>query len=37
MIAPLDTTAPVLVLGGRKTQKAGPTVSVVVSATTEDL
>ena len=36
-VTPLDTTAPVLVLGGSKTQKAGKTVSVVVSATTEDM
>ena len=34
---PLDTTAPVFVLGGKKTQKAGKTVSVVVGATTENL
>ena len=34
---PVDTTTPGLVLGGNKTQKAGKTVSVVVSATTEDL
>ena len=33
----LDTTTPGLALGGKKTQKAGKTVSVVVSATTEDL
>jgi hypothetical protein len=33
----LDTTTPGLTLGGKKTQKAGKTVSVVVSATTEDL
>jgi glucose/arabinose dehydrogenase len=32
-----DTTTPGLTLGGKKTQKAGKTVSVVVSATTEDL
>ena len=34
---PLDTTASGFVLGGKTTQKAGKTVSVVVSATTEDL
>jgi hypothetical protein len=33
----LDTTTPGLTLGGKKTQKAGKTVSVVVSATTEGL
>ncbi len=32
-----DTTKPGLALGGKTTQKAGKTVSVVVSATTEDL
>jgi hypothetical protein len=32
-----DTTKPGLTLAGKKTQKAGKTVSVVVSATTEDL
>ena len=32
-----DTTTPGLALGGKTTQKAGKTVSVVVSATTEDL
>lgn len=37
VIPPLDTTSPVLVLGGQKTQKAGKTVNVVVSATTEDM
>jgi uncharacterized delta-60 repeat protein len=37
VIPPLDTTSPVLVLGGSKTQKAGKTISVVVSATTEDM
>ena len=34
---PLDTTASGFVLGGKKTQKAGKSVSVLVSATTEDL
>jgi uncharacterized delta-60 repeat protein len=34
---PLDTTAPGFVLGGKKTVKAGKTITVVVSATTEDL
>ncbi len=34
---PLDTTRPGLALGGKKTQKAGKIVSVVVSATTEGL
>ena len=34
---PLDTTTPGIALGGSKTQKAGKTVNVVVSATTEDL
>jgi hypothetical protein len=33
----VDTATPGLTLGGKKTQKAGKTVSVVVSATTEDL
>ena len=33
----LDTTKPGLMLGGKTSQKAGNTVSVVVSATTEDL
>ncbi len=37
VIPPLDTTAPVFVLGGNKTQKAGKTVNVVVSATAEDM
>ncbi len=37
METPLDITAPAFVLGGSKAQKAGKTVSVVVSATTEDL
>jgi hypothetical protein len=32
-----DTTTPGLALGGKKSQKAGKIVSVVVSATTEDL
>ncbi len=32
-----DTTKPGLMLGGKTSQKAGKTVSVVVSATTEDL
>ena len=32
-----DTTTPGLALGGKKSQKAGKSVSVVVSATTEDL
>jgi uncharacterized delta-60 repeat protein len=37
METPLDITAPAFALGGSKAQKAGKTISVVVSATTEDL
>ena len=33
----VDTTTPGVTLGGKKTQKAGKSVSLVVSATTEDL